>query len=230
MVGNSFKIGLATVCGGAVGYQREVVERPAGFRTHVLVCMGAALVMLVSVYPFADYAPQADPSRIAAQVVIGIGFIGAGTIIRQGDLVWGLTTAASLWAIAGVGLAIGIGFYTAGLTATVLILLVLVGFKYFEKTVIGSKQQSVLKVTIKDQPGQLGKVGTALGKLRVNIQGIDMNAQEMEDEAVLNLTLDIPKDVSSEDVMEEASRVEGVIGVEWESQPKSRRGRNPFLF
>jgi putative Mg2+ transporter-C (MgtC) family protein len=100
------KLFVATLCGGLIGYQRELYERPAGFRTHVLVCVGSAVYMLVSVTVAGSHF---DPGRIAAQVASGIGFLGAGTIIKQGSIVRGLTTAASLWAVAGIGLAAGYG-------------------------------------------------------------------------------------------------------------------------
>jgi putative Mg2+ transporter-C (MgtC) family protein len=101
------QLGIATVCGGLIGYQRELLFRPAGFRTHVLVCVGSAVYMLVSIAVAGD---RFDPGRIAAQVASGIGFLGAGTIIKQGNIVRGLTTAASLWAVAGIGLAVGSGW------------------------------------------------------------------------------------------------------------------------
>ncbi|MHB9130105.1 MAG: MgtC/SapB family protein [Armatimonadota bacterium] len=97
---------IATVLGGMVGYQREIQDRPAGFRTHVLVCVGSAVYMLVSIAVAGD---QYDPGRIAAQVASGMGFLGAGTIIKQGNIVRGLTTAASLWAVAAIGMAVGYG-------------------------------------------------------------------------------------------------------------------------
>jgi putative Mg2+ transporter-C (MgtC) family protein len=106
---------IATICGGIIGYQRETLERPAGFRTHVLVCVGSAIYMLVSALVAGD---RYDPGRIAAQVASGIGFLGAGTIIKQGSVVRGLTTAASLWAVAGIGMAAGYG--KAGLPVAVL--------------------------------------------------------------------------------------------------------------
>jgi len=100
------KLLLATACGGLIGYQREITDSPAGFRTHILVCVGSAVYMLVSMLVAGE---QYDPGRIAAQVASGIGFLGAGTIIKQGSIVRGLTTAASLWAVAGIGLAVGYG-------------------------------------------------------------------------------------------------------------------------
>lgn len=210
---------LSVVCGGIVGYQRETLERPAGLRTHVLVCLGATLVMLVSIYPFSKYSPQADPSRIASQVVVGIGFLGAGTIIRQGSIIRGLTTAASLWVIAAVGLAIGVGFYMPAAVATVLIFLALTLLSRFEKRVIGTKESFVLRVKAEDRPGQLGAIGSALGKLNVNIQGIELQPEELGRETVLIATLDIPATVSSGKVLQEVAEVKGVKGVEWESEP-----------
>ncbi len=116
---------LAAVLGGLVGFEREAHNRKmAGFRTHILVCVGSALIMLTSLYIFATYGKDTpiDPGRIAVGVITGIGFLGAGTIIRSGTSVMGLTTAASLWTVAGVGLAVGCGFYTASYVTTVIVL------------------------------------------------------------------------------------------------------------
>ena len=118
---------LATLFGGLIGLERELHGKQAGFRTHALVCLGSALVMAVSVDIFSVYqgVAQVDPSRIAAQVVSGIGFLGAGAIIRFPQGITGLTTAASLWVCAGIGLATGIGFYKIALVSTFLVLVVL---------------------------------------------------------------------------------------------------------
>ena len=112
-----WRLFLAAALGGVIGFEREKHnKRMAGFRTHILVSIGSALIMLVSMHIFDIYAGKApvDPARIAAGVVTGIGFLGAGTIIRSGESVRGLTTAASLWTVSGIGLAIGCGFYIAG--------------------------------------------------------------------------------------------------------------------
>lgn len=131
------RIGLAFVLGAAVGLERERQPRPAGLRTHALVSVGAALAILVSTYGFSDVVGTngvvLDPSRVAAQVVSGIGFIGAGTIIAQSDRVRGLTTAASLWAVAAIGLAAGGGLYIPAIATTVIVLVILVPFKYLEE-------------------------------------------------------------------------------------------------
>lgn len=116
---------LAAALGAGVGYQRERAGKPAGFRTHLLVCLGAALFTLASVYGF---GLNADPSRVAAGVVTGIGFIGAGAILRiRGDegVVVGLTTAASIWAVAAIGIAAGTGLYLLSVIATAIVALAL---------------------------------------------------------------------------------------------------------
>jgi putative Mg2+ transporter-C (MgtC) family protein len=113
---------VAAALGGAIGLERELRERGAGLRTHLVVCVGAALFTLVSAYGFEDFFAAAgtriDPTRIAAQIVSGIGFLGAGAIIRQGLSVRGLTTAATLWLVAAIGMASGAGYYSAAIIAT----------------------------------------------------------------------------------------------------------------
>jgi putative Mg2+ transporter-C (MgtC) family protein len=122
------RVVLAAGLGGAIGFERELREREAGLRTHMLVSVGAALFTLVSAYAWTDWRFSTaeglvfDPTRIAAQVVTGIGFLGAGAIIRQGLSVRGLTTAATLWVVAAIGMATGAGYYAAAVITTVLVL------------------------------------------------------------------------------------------------------------
>ena len=114
---------LAAALGAIIGYQRERAGKPAGLRTHVLICVGAALFTISSLYGF---GAAADPARVAAGIVVGIGFLGAGAIIRRGEgVVEGLTTAATIWAVAGIGLAAGAGLYLLSAVTTVVILIVL---------------------------------------------------------------------------------------------------------
>ena len=116
-----FRVVAALILGGIIGYQRERADKPAGVRTLAMIATGAALITVVSVYGFGD-----DQARIAAGIVTGIGFLGAGSIIRRGEgLVEGLTTAATIWAAAGIGLAAGAGLYLIAAVTTVLVLLVL---------------------------------------------------------------------------------------------------------
>ena len=125
---------LTLVLSGLIGLERQVHRRDAGLRTHILVALGSCLIMLTSLYVFDIYKDQValDPVRIAAGVVTGIGFLGAGTIIRESDGVRGLTTAASLWVVAGIGLAVGVGFNKIAIYTTILVLIVLHFLRYAE--------------------------------------------------------------------------------------------------
>ena len=125
---------LTLVLSGLIGLERQVHRRDAGLRTHILVALGSCLIMLTSLYVFDIYKDQValDPVRIAAGVVTGIGFLGAGTIIRESDGVRGLTTAASLWVVAGIGLAVGVGFNKIAIYTTILVLIVLHFLRYVE--------------------------------------------------------------------------------------------------
>jgi putative Mg2+ transporter-C (MgtC) family protein len=129
------RIALAFALGGLIGFERERVDKPAGFRTHILVSIGSAQFTILSFYAF----PGSDPSRIAAYVVAGIGFIGAGTIIQARDRVIGVTTAASLWVAASVGMAAGIGFYFAAIVVT-LISYVALKLRWIEKRLVKTEE------------------------------------------------------------------------------------------
>ena len=124
---------LACMCGGIIGYDREKIDRPAGLRTHALVCLGSTVFTLISYHGFSQ---GFDPSRLAAGIVTGIGFIGAGVIFRQGIFVRGVTTAASIWVVAAAGIAIGTKLYYLAFLTTVLGFLVLTLVKYFEDRLI----------------------------------------------------------------------------------------------
>ena len=127
---------LAAALGSFIGFERERLLWAAGIRTHMVVCVGACLVMIVSAYGFQGVLNEhviLDPSRVAAQVVSGIGFLGAGSILLRGSVVRGLTTAASIWTVAAIGLAIGGGLYFAGIASTAIILIILAGVKPLEE-------------------------------------------------------------------------------------------------
>jgi putative Mg2+ transporter-C (MgtC) family protein len=142
---------LAAVLGSVIGFERERLSWAAGLRTHMLVCVGSALVMIVSAYGFASVLGEhvvLDPSRMAAQVVSGIGFLGAGSILLRGEIVRGLTTAASLWSVAAVGLAVGGGMYTASIAATIIILIILAGIKPLERRFITARQRRQVRMLV----------------------------------------------------------------------------------
>lgn len=129
------RLTISVILGSLIGLERQMHRRSAGLRTHILVSLGSCLIMLTSLYVFDIYKEIAtvDPSRIAAGVITGIGFLGAGAIIRAGEGVRGLTTAASLWVVAAIGMAVGIGFYQASLYATLIALVVLFVLRFIER-------------------------------------------------------------------------------------------------
>lgn len=139
------RILVATALGAVIGLDREYRTKAAGFRTHVLVALGSALFMIISVHGFDDLPKdqmtlRMDPARIAAQVVTGIGFIGAGTIIFQKNVVKGLTTAAGLWVTAAVGMACGVGMYVLAIVSTLLVLICFEAFNFFLHKIRGKKE------------------------------------------------------------------------------------------
>ena len=141
----------AAALGSLIGFERERLLWAAGIRTHMLVCVGSCLIMIVSAFGFADVLGQQhtvlDPSRVAAQVVSGIGFLGAGSILARGEIVKGLTTAASIWTVAAIGLAIGGGLYFAGIASTIVILIILAGVKPLEEAYRARNQSCQLRIT-----------------------------------------------------------------------------------
>jgi putative Mg2+ transporter-C (MgtC) family protein len=158
---------VAAALGSIVGADRERLVWAAGLRTHMLVCVGSCLIMIVSAFGFADILGTKnvvlDPSRVAAQVVSGIGFLGAGSILLRGEVVRGLTTAASLWTVAAIGLAVGGGLYVEAVAATVVILVILAGIKPIEERFQHRNKQHEL--IVESEPGELSiaALETALG-------------------------------------------------------------------
>ena len=141
----------AAALGSLIGFERERLLWAAGIRTHMLVCVGSCLIMIVSQYGFSSVLSQnvvLDPSRVAAQVVSGIGFLGAGAILARGEIVKGLTTAASIWTVAAVGLAVGGGLYLAASASTVIVLIILVGIKPLEEAYHSRNQSCQLSVEV----------------------------------------------------------------------------------
>jgi putative Mg2+ transporter-C (MgtC) family protein len=153
---------LAAVLGAAIGLERELHDHPAGMRTHLLVSVGSATFTVLSLFAFA--APSADPGRIAAQVVSGIGFLGAGAILKYGATVRGLTTAASLWAVAAVGMAAGAGAWGVALAATVIVVVSLWPLRIVEERLVGSSEGRVHARLEASGTDSLGRLLEALAR------------------------------------------------------------------
>lgn len=211
-----FRLTLACILGGLIGLERESLNRPAGLRTYTLVCVGSALAMIVSLDMYFAYyhTVNADPGRIAAQVISGIGFLGAGTIMREGATVRGLTTAAGLWVVACIGLAVGAGLYMPAVATTVLVLFVLIYFVRFERKVTGLREYKGLVLIVEDRPGQVGIIGSILGEMGVSIKNIQLNRMENDDELEIELLVSLPGDVSIGEVVQELSEARGVKNID----------------
>ena len=194
---------VAALLGGAVGLEREHKKRAAGLRTHLLVSLGSALVMVTAEHVVRNYQGIAnvDPTRLGAQVISGIGFLGAGTIIKQGASVKGLTTAASLWAVACVGLAVGAGHYYAALFAVAIIYGALVLLERFEKSRMDKIHVNPeFTIRLANRPGKLGEVASAIGGTGANITNIEVESDD-EQYTVVRLSLHLPKGVSREQIV-----------------------------
>jgi putative Mg2+ transporter-C (MgtC) family protein len=168
--------GFAIVCGALIGIERERRGKSAGFRTNILICLGSALYMMVSEFLLTRHAPNMlDPTRIAAQVVTGIGFLGAGTIIQSGGTVTGLTTAASIWVVAAIGILVGAGFPLLGLIGTMLVLITLVLLPRVESFFLGACRYETYRVTFDiSQVGSRPELATILADFDVDFTKLTM--------------------------------------------------------
>lgn len=205
-----FKLLLALLLGGVVGYERENKIRPAGFRTHILVSVGSALVQIISINYFKKMGiPNLDPMRLGAQVISGIGFLGAGTILKEGASIKGLTTAASIWSVACIGLAAGTGLYIEATTATILIFVALRTFKRLEGIITRGKKFSEVAITTKNIPGMLGDIGKTLGAMNILITSVNMEAHD-DEMIIITMNLEKPYEMTNEKILEGLMEIKGI--------------------
>jgi putative Mg2+ transporter-C (MgtC) family protein len=203
---------LATVLGGVVGAERELSDQPAGLRTHVLLSLGTCLFTLVSAYGF---GPNSDPSRLAAQIVTGVGFLGGGAILRHGFTIRGLTTAASIWATCALGVAVGVGSYLLALGATALVLGTLVGLRAIRNVLrnYASSREEMTLLTARDF--EVEKLVELLHGEGVSVRG--MEREVGEEGGRVRLVARLPPRYQTEHLVEAVASLEGVREVEWEN-------------
>lgn len=209
------KLLIATILGGIIGLEREVHDRPAGLRTHTLVCLGSAVYMMLSV-SFA-VTGRADPGRIAAQVATGIGFLGAGTIIRHGDSVKGLTTAASIWAVAAIGLCVGRGGtgYIIATAATLFAFGILRGLSVIEHRIAIRRRIRHLVVQYRNGNETLNEIQAMLAHCNVEITTHEI-VGEIDDIATSRLTVIIPPGALIKDINIRLISLGEVQSVAWD--------------
>lgn len=222
-----FRLFLAVVLGGLIGIEREEKHRPAGFRTHILVCVGSTVVMLTSVFIFDTYKglTNMDPARLGAQVISGIGFLGAGTIIRQGNTVKGLTTAASLWAVACIGLSLGIGFYEGAIAGTLLIVFTLKALGKFCNIFSDKTSRLNLLIIMNKNLEEFGDLTAILGKSSIRIRDIKFYNNDDEDydfdadyddenNITLKINLRLPIGISHKEIITQLNFMKGIYLVQ----------------
>lgn len=147
----ALKLGVAVLLGGAIGLERQIAGKPAGLRTNILICLGSALMMDLSINLMGADGRVGDPARLAAQVVTGIGFLGAGTIMQSKGTISGLTSAATIWTVAAIGLTIGAGFFVEGLGAGLMVLVVLLVLGNLEHKLVRTRR--TMPMTVRAAPG-----------------------------------------------------------------------------
>lgn len=227
----TLRILFALVIGGLIGLEREFGQHSAGFRTHILVCLGSALIMLLSIYGFGAFMGEpnvrADPARLAAQVVSGIGFLGAGTILRNGNSISGLTTAASLWVVAALGLAVGAGFYYGALITAFLVLVCLFVLNKLERIFSSKRKVAELTVIMREAGGSIQPVMDLVGPLGATIASLSSGSdQHGKDEPMIQLRLKMKYMALQKrpDLMVELRGIPGVKQVQYRLlDGKSRR-------
>ena len=201
---------VAAMLGGAIGAERELNDQPAGLRTHMLLTIGACLFTLISAYGFGG---GTDPSRIAAQIVTGIGFLGGGAIVRYGLTVKGVTTAASIWATASVGVAIGAGSYVLGVGGAVLVVGTLFGLRRVDE-VLDRWGVSREEYVIEAHPGfDAERLAELVRREKVALRALDR--QDDDDATRITLLVKLPPRYRSERLLDALGRLEGVREVEW---------------
>ncbi|MBU3155508.1 MgtC/SapB family protein [Clostridium estertheticum] len=190
----AIRLALAVLVGGLIGYEREFKNRPAGFRTHILVCLGAAITSMIQLYsiqettnmilqhPELQSAMKVDIGRLGAQVITGVGFLGAGTIIHDKGSIKGLTTAASIWTVACIGLAIGLGYYTLTILSAICVFIVLVFLKTFETKLF--KNTNVLKLEIQyvNKKDMVEKLEKYFDSVSIKVKNIEFVIDDEDDE------------------------------------------------
>ena len=224
-------MGLAVLIGGAIGYERESKNRPAGFRTHILVCIGATIISMISVKMSEDAVKQilinpdlaevikVDIGRLGAQVISGIGFLGAGTILHNKGSIKGLTTAASLWVVGCLGLAVGYGYYYISILGAIVCIIVLVNLKKIQSKLFLDYNDKRIEIRYIDRK----KTIEALDELffRKNIQVVSIEFP-MDEEASFNdmpirksvYTIITPKNISNEDILSMLAKIETVVNAQ----------------
>lgn len=220
----TIRIFTAAALGGLIGFEREWSNHAAGLRTHILVCIGSAAIMLLSIYGFSQFVYEAnvrmDPARLAAQVITGIGFLGAGAIMRNGSTVSGLTTAASIWVVAAIGLCVGAGFLYCAVLSTFMVLVSLFVLNKWEKHLFRHRKNQEIIIKIRDRMDVLDGVLSLFAEQDIQVKNVMMQldtagtAEDPGSVIALKISIKLAPDDQLNRAIERISRTEGVLSLE----------------
>ncbi|NIM04431.1 MAG: hypothetical protein GTN69_06570 [Armatimonadetes bacterium] len=209
------KLAVAVILGGIIGWERETHDRPAGLRTHVLVCVGSAVYMILSM----SFTANADPSRIASQVATGMGFLGAGTIIRHRSGVRGLTTAASLWAVAAIGLCVGRGGqgYMIAVSTTAFVFVALRGLSWVEKRMVTKKRQyRQATLRVRSAKEVMPHLQSLVSEHDALMKSLDIGESAENGTQQIRLALRLSSDTTANRLTLAMTSLEGILSIEWD--------------
>ncbi len=211
---NGVRLLLSAFLGGIIGYERQNRHKSAGLRTNILVCVGSCLIMIVSQRTGSQINANAlaDPSRIAAQVVSGIGFLGAGAILKEGVNIIGLTTAACIWVVAGVGLAVGIGYYSGAVITSVIVFIALKSLTYMDK-LIKYHDNMIITITAQDESGQMARLYRCFLDNCISIRGMSVT-ELSHDMMKLRFIVYNENDLTNDEIIYRISKLKSVVSVE----------------
>jgi putative Mg2+ transporter-C (MgtC) family protein len=212
----TLKIVLSMILGGLIGLERERHNQPAGLKTHIVLCVGSTLITIVSIAMAEDAGSslRSDPTRIAASIVTGIGFLGGGAILRLGATVRGLTTAASLWSVAGVGMAVGGGYYFAAILTILVILLTLHFMSKFEHIYLQRKKFRSLILYARSTPDLLGNVEKVLADNSITIRNIEVERDAAEPNIEVRALVVVPELANLNKMSDAMLQIPGMVRFE----------------
>lgn len=205
-----FKLLVATILSLIIGLERELIHKPAGIKTHMLICMSSTLVMSLGVYLFENYPTSIDPSRLPAQILAGIGFVGAGTIIRDGFSVKGITTAASLLLITCIGLTVGAGFYEAAIVATLFAFLTLSLTTPLQQLLHKNKKTILFTITAKSSSDIIGTINSLFVSQNASVLNIRQIHDEVSQYTLLKFLVKLNNPKEKESLIQKVCSLEGI--------------------
>jgi putative Mg2+ transporter-C (MgtC) family protein len=208
-----FRLALAVLLGGVIGMEREMHGRPAGFRTHIVVCLGATMMIVGSEYyqAYGDPGTVFDPNRMAAGIITGIGFLGAGAIMREENMVRGLTTAGCIWFVAGLGIVIGKGLFPLALWGTLLVFIMLVFFRYVESWMsVENYGELCIRMDLESFEPVKDRCAEIIRENKFLIQETRYRIDRVNKEIQLDYVLTYRKGESQEDLLIAISRLDGI--------------------